>query len=114
MPDFSINSEEIGNRIRVIRKKQKKTQAYYADLLYISPSYLALIESGKRTPTVDVLAQISKVSDVSVDYLLFGEAPNCFDKNEKTFRRLQEEHSSEDVAKALKLAEFYLSMNSNE
>ena len=89
MTDFSINLTDIGNRIRTIRKKQKKTQSYYADLLYISPSYLALIESGKRTPTIEILAQISKMSDVSVDYLLFGKSSNTFNKNETTLKQIR-------------------------
>ena len=110
MTDFSINSIEIGNRIRSIRKKQKKTQSYYADLLYISPSYLALIESGKRTPTIEILAQISKMSDVSVDYLLFGESSTTLEQNEKTLKRLHEDYSPEEVEKALKLAEYYLTL----
>ena len=110
MADFSVNSIEIGNRIRSIRKKQKKTQSYYADLLYISPSYLALIESGKRTPTIEILAQISKMSDVSVDYLLFGDSSTILEQNEKTFKRLQEDYSPEKVEKALKLAEYYLTL----
>lgn len=110
MADFIINSTEIGNRIRSIRKKQKKTQSYYADLLYISPSYLALIESGKRTPTIEILAQISKMNDVSVDYLLFGDSSSTLEQNEKTFQRLQENYSPEKVEKALKIAEFYLTL----
>lgn len=106
-----LNSpKEIGSRIRSLRKKQGKTQTYFADLLYISPSYLALIESGKRTPTVEVLAQISNICNVSVDYLLFGEPSEHFDSNQKTFLRLSADYPSEGIEHALQLAEFYLRM----
>lgn len=40
MNNFSIDSIKIGARIRKLRKKQGKTQSYYADLLYISPSII--------------------------------------------------------------------------
>jgi len=106
-----LNSpKEIGCRIRTLRKKQGKTQAYFADLLYISPSYLALIESGKRTPTVEVLAQISHICDVSVDYLLFGEPSSQYDLNQRTFQRLAAAYPPADVERALRLAEYYLKM----
>lgn len=112
MVDFTCNPEEIGARIRILRKRLQKTQTYFADLLYISPSYLALIESGKRTPTIEILIQISKMCDVSVDYLLFGNDSGSFDANQKTFDRLCENYSSEKIRKALNLAEYYLELDS--
>lgn len=112
MVNNSVNLVEMGNRIRHLRSKQKKTQKYFADMLYISPSYLTLIEQGKRTVTLDVLAQIAKVCDVSTDYLLFGKASIETDSNSRTFHRLADSYSPKQVNRALKLAEFYLSMNS--
>lgn len=110
-----LNSpKEIGRRIRALRKKQGKTQSYFADLLYISPSYLALIEAGKRTPTVEVLAQISGLCDVSVDYLLFGTPLDQYDLNEKTFQRLTDTYAPSEMRQALQLAEFYLQMKNSE
>lgn len=106
--------KEIGSRIRTLRKKHGKTQTYFADMLYISPSYLALIESGKRTPTVEVLAQISNLCDVSVDFLLFGKTSSQGDKNQKTFQRLAATYSSEDIEHSLQLAEYYLQMESHK
>ena len=111
MVNSSVNLIEMGNRIRDLRSKQKKTQKYFADMLYISPSYLTLIEQGKRTVTLDVLAQIAKVCDVSTDYLLFGNDSTDTDSNKRTFHRLADSYSSKEVKQALKLAEFYLSMN---
>lgn len=70
MVNNSVNLIEMGERIKRLRLKQNKTQKYFADMIYISPSYLALIEQGKRTVSIDVLSQISKVCDVSTDYLL--------------------------------------------
>ena len=50
MNNIILNPKELGERIRKLRFKRNKTQSYFADMLYISPSYLALIESGKRVP----------------------------------------------------------------
>ena len=114
MSDLSIYPEGIGIRIRTLRKNAKKTQSHFADMLYISPSYLALIESGKRTPTVEILAQISKLCDVSIDYLIFGEASLNYDTAHQTLQRLMDTYAPNDITKALRLAEFYLNLDTKE
>lgn len=108
MPNNSIVLPEIGARIRALRKACNKTQTYFADLLYISPSYLALIESGKRAPSIEILAHISNVCDVSVDYILFGIDDSKENTNEKAFQRIASAYSPDEVRKALSLAEYYL------
>ena len=110
MVNTSVNLIEMGTRIKHIRTKQKKTQKYFADMLYISPSYLALIEQGKRTVTLDVLVQISKVCDVSIDYLLFGNHSSEQDSFGRIFKRLTDSYPPQKIEKALRLAEFYLEM----
>ena len=112
MVNNSVNLMEMGIRIKELRMKQNKTQKYFADMLYISPSYLTLIEQGKRTITLDVLVQIAKVCDVSTDYLLFGISNNQSEHNLKTFQRLSDDYSPKKLQNALKLAEYYLSLES--
>lgn len=70
MNSYNIDAQALGERIRKLRLKKNKTQAYFADILYISPSYLALIEAGKRVPNLDVLVHIAEITDVSIDYLI--------------------------------------------
>lgn len=111
MVNYSVNLIEMGERIRLLRLKQNKTQKYFADMLYISPSYLTLLEQGKRTATLDVLVQIAKVCDVSTDYLLFGNSFEQTDVNFKTFQRLSETATPNDLKNALRLAEYYLSLD---
>lgn len=113
MSDISARSRDIGERIRILRKKQQKTQHYFADMLYISPSYLALIESGKRTPTLEVLIQIARLCDTSVDYLLFGENSHEYSQIHQKVERLLNEYSEDQVNKALKLAEYYLQLENS-
>ena len=73
MNSYNIDAQALGERIRKLRLKKNKTHAYFADILYISPSYLALIEAGKRVPNLDVLVHIAEITDVSIDYLIFGD-----------------------------------------
>lgn len=109
MSDYVINPVEIGSRIRDLRIKKGKSQTYYADLFYISPSYLALIEAGKRVPNLEILVQIAKVCGVSLDYLVFGEDTDS-KKGMNTFLRLAALYPENDIEKALKMAEYFLQL----
>lgn len=73
MDTYTVDLESMGKRIRELRNTQNKTQEVFADMIHISSSYLALIEQGKRTASLDVVAQIAYTCHVSVDYLLFGK-----------------------------------------
>jgi len=61
---------QIGHKIKSKRRKLGISQADMAKKLYISPSYLNLIESGKRKVNVDLLLKLSnelgiEMSDIS-------------------------------------------------
>ena len=111
MENYVINSQEIGARIRDLRLKQNKTQSYFADILFISPSYLALIESGKRVPNIDTLVHISEATDVSLDYLILGKKENYATQNQRTFERLSKTYQEDEMRRALRLAEYYLKLS---
>lgn len=114
MSDLLINSKEIGQRIKNIRLKLNKTQNYFADILYISPSYLALIESGKRTPNLEILVQISKITGISIDYLVTGKDDKNASPLQTSFDKLTRTYNFEKMQKALKIAEYYLKISNNE
>lgn len=111
MENYVINSQEIGSRIRDLRLKQNKTQNYFADILFISPSYLALIEAGKRIPNIDTLVHISEATDVSLDYLILGEKESSTNHNQRTFERLSKTYQEDEMRRALRLAEYYLKLS---
>ena len=61
---------QIGHKIKTKRRKLSISQADLAKKLLISPSYLNLIESGKRKVNVDLLIKLAKelnleISDIS-------------------------------------------------
>ncbi len=110
---YSVNLEAMGKRIRGLRATQKKTQEVFAEMIHISTSYLALIEGGKRTASLDIVAQIAKSCHVSVDYLLFGEGMEISDMNQKKFEALCRQYTPQEVSHALDLSEYYLSIEKN-
>jgi transcriptional regulator with XRE-family HTH domain len=52
---------DYGRAIRIVRTAHGLTKAELARELSIGASHLSLIERGKRTPSVDVLDEISRV-----------------------------------------------------
>lgn len=110
MIDYTVNPAAIGERIRRLRLKQNKTQSYWADMLFISPSYLSLIEDGKRIPKLEVLIQLARVGQVSLDYLVFGDE-RSMDSVQLAFDAMRNHYPEKKVCQALQVAEFFLKVS---
>lgn len=48
------------------------SQLQLAEALHISASAIGMYEQGRRSPGLDVLIRMSRVFDVSLDYLITG------------------------------------------
>ena len=57
-------------RLRDMREKLNYSQREVAKRLDVSPSLISGYETGERTPSVEILLQISYLYKCSVDYLL--------------------------------------------
>ena len=73
----------IGNSIRIIRKSQKRTISYIADMAKMSPKYLQGVEVGKRNISITNLNKIARVLNVPISLLLCNEEVTDIGKNEK-------------------------------
>ncbi len=62
------------DKLKEARKNQGLTQEVMAEKLCVSRAAIAKWESGKGMPDVENLRAISALLDVSIDYLLDGEA----------------------------------------
>lgn len=62
-------TEKFGSRVRELRKKKGLTQEKLAELAMIDYSYLNLIESGKRNPSLKRIAKLARVLDVKLKEL---------------------------------------------
>lgn len=63
--------------LKQIRKKRKYSQQKVAMDLNISRESISYYENGQREPSLDLLVQMSKYFNVSIDYLITGKE---FDK----------------------------------
>lgn len=65
-------AEEIGKRIRQMRRAKGMTQEQLAEKLNVSPDHLAKVETGKHGCSLEILIDISIFFAVSLDYLVLG------------------------------------------
>ena len=61
----------LGEAVKIIRVFNGLNQQELADALNISASYLSQIESGKRTPGMDTVQNISRQFRIPVSSLVF-------------------------------------------
>lgn len=65
--------EEVGNRIRDLRKREGWTQTEAAAMMKISRQRLSHYELGTREASYETLITMSNVYAVTIDYILTGK-----------------------------------------
>ena len=93
----------LGERVKTLRIQSGMTQSEIAEKIFVSESYIALIESGKRNPSSEIVIKLSGVFGVSADLLLNGEysSDDCLRVGE--WRSLTEGRAPREIDSALKL-----------
>lgn len=67
-----MDEEAIGRRIREARVSAGLSQSELGKAAGVSPSYVSLMEAGRRAPSTDVFARIARVLEVPVGLLRYG------------------------------------------
>ena len=65
-----IDYVKMGQKVRLCRIKLGLTQVKLAECAGVSATFVGHIERGSRIPSLETLAALSRVLDVSTDYLL--------------------------------------------
>ena len=68
--EWSVNNVDFGRKLKTLRKQAGLTQKQLATQLGITKSVVSFYELQTRSPSPDVLAKLSMIFHVSVDYLL--------------------------------------------
>ena len=74
-----LDYKMIGKRIQSARKDAHMTQDDLADKCGCTGKYVSNIETGKKTPSLDLLTKINSALEVTVDSLLI-DSPLAFSK----------------------------------
>lgn len=97
----------LGERVKELRHKAGLTQLDLAYRVYISESYIALIEANKRNPSTDVINALAEVFHVSVDYLVNGEENESDKYRIKEWSSLVKGKSEIEIDNALKIVKLF-------
>lgn len=64
--------------IRKGRKNKRITQEELAEMLEVSPTHVKHIESGHRKPSIEILFELAKILNISLDEVVFpkNRTPN--------------------------------------
>jgi len=70
-------NQDIGKRIREIRKQAKLTQPEVGEILGVEKAAISKYEAGeaKRGVPINLLVKIADLGNVSLDYLITGKGP---------------------------------------
>ena len=78
-----IDFVKVGNRIQNLRKNSDLSQESLAEQLFITRQALSKWENGTSIPSIDSLLEISKIFNVSFEYLLcLGEEDGDIDPDD--------------------------------
>lgn len=69
---MSLNLEILGRRIKERRCKKGISQAYLAEMAGLEPSYVSIIERGKKQIGLDKLVAVADALGTTLDDLLIG------------------------------------------
>ena len=90
----------LGERLRALRGDNGIT---HAEKIFVSESYIALIELNRRNPSTEILGKLSDYFGVSTDYLLNGELSEEDVLHVKEWRALVSGRSDREITSALRL-----------
>lgn len=69
------NNEELSFNLKRARQQRDLTQKQVAEKLNVDRSTYTYYESGRTTPTIYQIIEISKILDVNVSYFLLENKP---------------------------------------
>ncbi|TBW28336.1 S24 family peptidase [Gramella sp. KN1008] len=98
---------EIGKRIKKLRQENNLSQTNVAEILFITQAAYSLIENSQNGIVAEHLVKLSKLYDVSADYILTGEDNYIKIGRESGFIPLLRTHAHAGFIKAMTKDSFY-------
>ncbi|MCM1132176.1 MAG: helix-turn-helix domain-containing protein [Ruminococcus flavefaciens] len=65
-----MDFKSVGINIRKYRTAKKISQEQLAEMAYLSPKYIGMVERAEKTPSLTTLVNIANALDVTADMLL--------------------------------------------
>ena len=100
-----MDTKNIGDRVRILRKNNKLTQEKFSNLTGITRSYLAAVEKNRKVPSYNFVMSIANTINVDMNWLLKGEIVKAKALNSNSPKWLTDwwENADEDHKRWLKI-----------
>ena len=60
----------LGKELRILRQRRGLTQERLASQALLHPTYISMLENGRKSPTVDVLERIARVLGIKISTIV--------------------------------------------
>lgn len=102
----------IGGKIKSLRKSRKMTQEDFASKIGVSRSTLSCYEIGERTPNMKTLQDIAQLCGVGLDFFGIGDKDEAFDLLARAKNVFESENISDEIKEELyrEFMKLYLSI----
>lgn len=107
---MNSNSIDVGKRIFDARKEKNMTREKLAELSDISVQFLADIEKGRKSMTINTLKKICDSLNLSADYIINGEPRGKYD----IIVSLLDKLTDDETKQAEKLLEVFVEALNNK
>lgn len=101
-----ISNEEIGLRIKNLRKEKNLSQEELGEKIGISKQAVSYLESGRNQISLDILDKLHTIFNISIDELFYGEIKekdvNNKEDNENIEKMTKEENIKKETKRTIK------------
>jgi len=80
---YSLNYEQLGKRIKQVRKMKTLSQTALAEKAGLTPNFIAKIEGNNTSISLKTLVSIANALEISIDYLFLNDT-NMLKQGKKT------------------------------
>ena len=80
---YTLNYEQLGKRIKQVRKMKALSQNALAEKAGLTPNFIAKIEGNNTSISLKTLVSIANALEISIDYLFLNDT-NMLKQGKKT------------------------------
>lgn len=104
-----MEGKTVGVKIQEARRLAGLKQWQLANMVNVSESYIALIESDKRNPSITVLVKIAEVLGLTTDQIVFDVDARSDTSFTLEWQNIVRNRSPKEIESALKMLQSYFS-----
>lgn len=91
----------LGDNIRKLRNSRGWTQAYLADRLGNTSSFVTMIEAGKKGMSLDAIERLSQIFEIPVASLFLTNDSITKTESQKTLRNIELENLKKELTEKI-------------